>query len=146
MASECCSLTKPVISSLVLSIHKRPATTNSNFTFPVKGWRGMLDWVRTSEERISVSRDALSIEQSGKIKQKSFILAQLMFSVMNLSLSRDFVLFQTAMTLLWLASSSIETLLLFCPSRGNTMKYESGLPWNTFCCHKMAPLAGRTVF
>ncbi|GLD59246.1 brain-specific angiogenesis inhibitor 1-like protein [Lates japonicus] len=53
-----------VTENFVLSIHKRPATTTSNFTFPVKGWRGMLDWVRTSEERISVSRDALSIEQS----------------------------------------------------------------------------------
>ncbi|XP_026203285.1 adhesion G protein-coupled receptor B1-like [Anabas testudineus] len=53
-----------VTENLVLSIHKRPTSTSSNFTFPVKGWRGMLDWVRTSEEKISVSRDALSIEQS----------------------------------------------------------------------------------
>lgn len=53
------------LSSSVLSIHKRPTSTSSNFTFPVKGWRGMLDWVRTSEEKISVSRDALSIEQPG---------------------------------------------------------------------------------
>lgn len=28
----------------------------------------MLDWIRTSEEKISVSRDALSIEQSGEFK------------------------------------------------------------------------------
>uniref|UniRef100_A0A3Q3QHB9 Adhesion G protein-coupled receptor B1b n=1 Tax=Monopterus albus TaxID=43700 RepID=A0A3Q3QHB9_MONAL len=53
-----------VTENLVLSIHKRPTTTSSNFTFPVKGWRGMLEWVRTSEERLTVSRDALSIEQS----------------------------------------------------------------------------------
>lgn len=53
----------------VLSIHKRPTTTSSNFTFPLKGWRGMLDWIRTSEEKISVSRDALSIEQPGKVKE-----------------------------------------------------------------------------
>uniref|UniRef100_A0A7N6FDC0 G-protein coupled receptors family 2 profile 2 domain-containing protein n=1 Tax=Anabas testudineus TaxID=64144 RepID=A0A7N6FDC0_ANATE len=49
------------LSFSVLSIHKRPTSTSSNFTFPVKGWRGMLDWVRTSEEKISVSRDALCI-------------------------------------------------------------------------------------
>lgn len=49
-----------------MSIHKRPTSTNSNFTFPVKGWRGMLDWVRSSEEKITVSRDAMSIEQAGK--------------------------------------------------------------------------------
>uniref|UniRef100_A0A665WSW0 Adhesion G protein-coupled receptor B1b n=1 Tax=Echeneis naucrates TaxID=173247 RepID=A0A665WSW0_ECHNA len=44
-----------VTENFVMSIHKRPSTTNSNFTFPVKGWRGMLDWVRNSEEKISVS-------------------------------------------------------------------------------------------
>uniref|UniRef100_A0A3Q3WPN1 G-protein coupled receptors family 2 profile 2 domain-containing protein n=1 Tax=Mola mola TaxID=94237 RepID=A0A3Q3WPN1_MOLML len=48
----------------LLSIYKRPTTMSSNFTFPMRGWRGMLEWVRTSEEKISVSRDALSIEQS----------------------------------------------------------------------------------
>ncbi|XP_069032120.1 adhesion G protein-coupled receptor B1-like isoform X2 [Embiotoca jacksoni] len=53
-----------VTENLVLSIHKRPTTTNSNFTFPVKGWRGMLEWVTTSEEKISVSRDALALEHS----------------------------------------------------------------------------------
>uniref|UniRef100_A0A8C2ZNE0 Adhesion G protein-coupled receptor B1 n=1 Tax=Cyclopterus lumpus TaxID=8103 RepID=A0A8C2ZNE0_CYCLU len=65
VTSECCSLTKPSISQSlsfsVLSIHKRPTSTNSNFTFPVKGWRGMLDWVRTSEEKISVSLDIICI-------------------------------------------------------------------------------------
>ncbi|XP_061738126.1 adhesion G protein-coupled receptor B1-like isoform X2 [Nerophis ophidion] len=53
-----------VTENLVLSIHKRPTTTNSNFTFPAKGWRGMLDWVRTSEEKITVLRDALAIEHT----------------------------------------------------------------------------------
>ncbi|XP_033830993.1 adhesion G protein-coupled receptor B1-like [Periophthalmus magnuspinnatus] len=53
-----------VTENLVMSIHKRPTSTNSNFTFPVKGWRGMLDWVRSSEEKITVSRDALSLEQA----------------------------------------------------------------------------------
>ncbi|XP_077362631.1 adhesion G protein-coupled receptor B1-like isoform X2 [Festucalex cinctus] len=53
-----------VTENLVLSIHKRPTSTSSNFTFPAKGWRGMFDWVRTAEEKISVSRDALAIEQS----------------------------------------------------------------------------------
>lgn len=53
-----------VTENLVMSIHKRPTSTNANFTFPVKGWRGMLDWVRSSEEKITVSRDALSLEQT----------------------------------------------------------------------------------
>uniref|UniRef100_A0AAV2KAH4 Brain-specific angiogenesis inhibitor 1 n=1 Tax=Knipowitschia caucasica TaxID=637954 RepID=A0AAV2KAH4_KNICA len=53
-----------VTENLVMSIHKRPTSTNSNFTLPVKGWRGMLDWVRSAEEKITVSRDALSLEQA----------------------------------------------------------------------------------
>lgn len=56
---------------------------------------------------------------------------------------RAFCLFsQMVMMLLWLESSSTETLLLFYPSRGNTnslLFYENCLPWNIFCCHKMAP-------
>uniref|UniRef100_A0A8C7VD96 Adhesion G protein-coupled receptor B1b n=1 Tax=Oncorhynchus mykiss TaxID=8022 RepID=A0A8C7VD96_ONCMY len=55
-----------VTENLVLSIHKRPTAMTTDFTFPVKGWRGMMDWVRTSEEKITVSRDALSIDQSGE--------------------------------------------------------------------------------
>uniref|UniRef100_A0A8C6NYF9 Adhesion G protein-coupled receptor B1b n=1 Tax=Nothobranchius furzeri TaxID=105023 RepID=A0A8C6NYF9_NOTFU len=51
-----------VTENLVLSVHKRPTSTSSNFTFPVKGWRGMLDWVRSSEEKISVSREALNLD------------------------------------------------------------------------------------
>ncbi|KAM8883109.1 adhesion G protein-coupled receptor B1-like isoform 2-T2 [Synchiropus picturatus] len=53
-----------VTENLVLIIHKRPTTTNTNFTIPTKGWRGMLEWVRNSEEKISVSREAMAIEQA----------------------------------------------------------------------------------
>uniref|UniRef100_A0A3B4G0D2 Brain-specific angiogenesis inhibitor 1-like n=1 Tax=Pundamilia nyererei TaxID=303518 RepID=A0A3B4G0D2_9CICH len=48
--------------NLVLSIHKRSPATSSNFTFTLKGWRDTSDWVRTSEEKVTVSRDALSVE------------------------------------------------------------------------------------
>ncbi|XP_046875286.1 adhesion G protein-coupled receptor B1 [Hypomesus transpacificus] len=52
-----------VTENLVLSIQKRPTAVTSDFSFPVQGWRGMMDWVRTSEEKITVSRNALSIDQ-----------------------------------------------------------------------------------
>ncbi|KAM6958939.1 adhesion G protein-coupled receptor B1-like [Aplochiton taeniatus] len=52
-----------VFENLVLAIHKRPTAITTDFTFPVKGWRGMMDWVRTSEEKITVSRDTMSIDQ-----------------------------------------------------------------------------------
>uniref|UniRef100_A0A9J8DAV9 Adhesion G protein-coupled receptor B1b n=1 Tax=Cyprinus carpio carpio TaxID=630221 RepID=A0A9J8DAV9_CYPCA len=53
-----------VTDNLELSIQKRPRTMTSDVTFPLKGWRGMIDWVRNSEEKVTVSRSALSLDQS----------------------------------------------------------------------------------
>ncbi|XP_051520030.1 adhesion G protein-coupled receptor B1-like [Myxocyprinus asiaticus] len=51
-----------VTENLELSIQKRPRVMTSDVTFPMKGWRGMIDWVRNSEEKITVSRNALSLD------------------------------------------------------------------------------------
>ncbi len=48
-----------------LSVQKRPRTMTSDVTFPLKGWRGMIDWVRNSEEKVTVSRSALSLDVPG---------------------------------------------------------------------------------
>lgn len=58
---DCCFL----IVSSELSIQKRPRTMTADVTFPLKGWRGMIDWVRNSEEKITVSRNALSLDVPG---------------------------------------------------------------------------------
>nr|XP_057903124.1 adhesion G protein-coupled receptor B1-like isoform X3 [Doryrhamphus excisus] len=91
-----------VTENLVLSIHKRPTTTSSNFTFPAKGWRGMLDWVRTSEEKISVSREALAIEQTDG--NDAFVTGIVLYR--NLS---SFLSFQSNSTLL---NSKVVTVIV----------------------------------
>ncbi|XP_057684686.1 adhesion G protein-coupled receptor B1-like isoform X3 [Corythoichthys intestinalis] len=90
-----------VTENLVLSIHKRPSTTSANFTFPAKGWRGMLDWVRTAEEKISVSRDALAIEPTGN---EAFVTGIVLYR--NLS---SFLSFQSNSTLL---NSKVVTVIV----------------------------------
>lgn len=37
----------------------------SDVTFPMKGWRGMMEWVRNLDEKIVVSRNALSLDVPG---------------------------------------------------------------------------------
>ena len=51
---------------LVLNIHKRPAAATFDISFPMRGWRGMADWVRSSEDRVMVPREALSHDEPGK--------------------------------------------------------------------------------
>ncbi|XP_048850381.1 adhesion G protein-coupled receptor B1-like isoform X2 [Brienomyrus brachyistius] len=46
--------------NLVLSIHKRPATVTSAINFPVRGWRGMMEWVRKSEDKVTITQNAVS--------------------------------------------------------------------------------------
>ncbi|KAH0617389.1 hypothetical protein JD844_015513 [Phrynosoma platyrhinos] len=55
-----------VTENLVLSIQKLPANAAKDITFPMKGWRSMVDWARTAEDRVTVSKNILSTGVSGK--------------------------------------------------------------------------------
>uniref|UniRef100_A0A3Q1AVA1 Adhesion G protein-coupled receptor B1a n=1 Tax=Amphiprion ocellaris TaxID=80972 RepID=A0A3Q1AVA1_AMPOC len=44
----------------VLSIHKRPVVGQADISFPMKGWRGMVDWARNSEDRVTIPKNILS--------------------------------------------------------------------------------------
>ncbi|XP_018621450.2 adhesion G protein-coupled receptor B1-like isoform X1 [Scleropages formosus] len=46
--------------NLVLSVYKRPASATADISFPVRGWRGMMEWVRKSEDKVTVTQNALS--------------------------------------------------------------------------------------
>ncbi|XP_057689627.1 adhesion G protein-coupled receptor B1-like isoform X2 [Corythoichthys intestinalis] len=48
-----------VTDNIVLSIHKRPLLSNADITFPMKGWRGMVDWARHSEDRVIIPKRIL---------------------------------------------------------------------------------------
>lgn len=52
--------------SPVLGIHKLPANAATDITFPMKGWRGMVDWAKNSEDKVTVSKNILSSGLSGR--------------------------------------------------------------------------------
>uniref|UniRef100_A0A8C2JWG2 Adhesion G protein-coupled receptor B1a n=1 Tax=Cyprinus carpio TaxID=7962 RepID=A0A8C2JWG2_CYPCA len=58
--------TYEVTDNLVLSIHKRPVAGNADITFPMKGWRGMVDWARNSEDKVRVAKNILVTGKPGK--------------------------------------------------------------------------------
>uniref|UniRef100_A0A667ZTM7 Adhesion G protein-coupled receptor B1 n=1 Tax=Myripristis murdjan TaxID=586833 RepID=A0A667ZTM7_9TELE len=47
---------------VILSIHKRPVVGNADITFPMKGWRGMVEWARSSEDRVTVPKNILTTD------------------------------------------------------------------------------------
>uniref|UniRef100_A0A4W4HIV7 Adhesion G protein-coupled receptor B1 n=1 Tax=Electrophorus electricus TaxID=8005 RepID=A0A4W4HIV7_ELEEL len=52
--------TYEVTDNLVLSIHKRPMAGKADINFPMKAWRGMADWARNSDERVTISKNIVS--------------------------------------------------------------------------------------
>lgn len=52
--------------SAVLSIHKRPLAAHGDINFPMKGWRGMVDWARSAEDRVTLPKNIVSTEQTGE--------------------------------------------------------------------------------
>lgn len=53
----------------VLSIHKRPVMGHADITFPMKGWRGNVDWARSSEDRANIPKNILSTGKPGESQQ-----------------------------------------------------------------------------
>lgn len=50
----------------VLSIHKRPVAAHGDINFPMKGWRGMVDWARSSEDRVTIPKNIVSTDKTGE--------------------------------------------------------------------------------
>ncbi|KAJ8337929.1 hypothetical protein SKAU_G00368950 [Synaphobranchus kaupii] len=65
--------TYEVTENLVLSIHKRPASGASDITFPMKVWKGMVDWARGSEDKVTVSRNTLSMGKPDADDTSAFV-------------------------------------------------------------------------
>lgn len=57
-----CFVSVPVT---VLSIYKRPVVGNADIIFPMKGWKGMVDWARSSEDRVIIPKTILSTGKPG---------------------------------------------------------------------------------
>uniref|UniRef100_A0A673BSW5 Adhesion G protein-coupled receptor B1a n=1 Tax=Sphaeramia orbicularis TaxID=375764 RepID=A0A673BSW5_9TELE len=55
----------------VLSIHKRPVVGHADVSFPMKGWRGMVDWARNSEDRVTIPKNILVTGKPECLKNQS---------------------------------------------------------------------------
>ncbi|XP_068616631.1 adhesion G protein-coupled receptor B1 [Brachionichthys hirsutus] len=62
-----------VTDNLVLSVHKRPVGGHADINFPMKGWRGMVDWARSSEDKVTVPRNILSTGQPDSDESSTFV-------------------------------------------------------------------------
>ncbi|XP_032875832.1 adhesion G protein-coupled receptor B1 isoform X2 [Amblyraja radiata] len=49
-----------VTENLVICIYKRPANGATDINFPMKGWRGMVNWARNSEDKVTISKSIFS--------------------------------------------------------------------------------------
>ncbi|KAM5320443.1 adhesion G protein-coupled receptor B2 isoform 9-T10 [Glossophaga mutica] len=57
-----------VTDNLVISIQREPVSAvSSDITFPMRGRRGMKDWVRHSEDRLFLPKEVLSLSAPGKM-------------------------------------------------------------------------------
>ncbi|XP_043972641.1 adhesion G protein-coupled receptor B1 isoform X2 [Gambusia affinis] len=68
-----------VTDNLVLSIHKRPVTDQADFHFPMKGWRGMVDWARNSEDRVSIPKNILSTGKPEADDDSTFVAGVVLY-------------------------------------------------------------------
>uniref|UniRef100_A0A8C9N559 Adhesion G protein-coupled receptor B1 n=1 Tax=Serinus canaria TaxID=9135 RepID=A0A8C9N559_SERCA len=80
-----------VTDNLVLGIHKLPANAATDITFPMKGWRGMVDWAKNSEDKVTVSKSILSSGLSVSDDSSVFVVGTVLYrNVGNiLSLQRN---------------------------------------------------------
>ncbi|CAM4703121.1 unnamed protein product [Leuciscus chuanchicus] len=83
--------TYEVTDNLVLSIHKRPVAGNADITFPMKGWRGMVDWARNSEDRVRVAKNILVTGNPDEDDASAFVAGIVLYRNLGsiLSLQRN---------------------------------------------------------
>ncbi|XP_024070174.1 adhesion G protein-coupled receptor B1 [Terrapene carolina triunguis] len=80
-----------VTDNLVLSIHRLPANAATDISFPMKGWRGMVDWARTSEDKVTISKSILSTGLAETDDSSVFVVGTVLYRNLGsiLSLQRN---------------------------------------------------------
>ncbi|XP_066538805.1 adhesion G protein-coupled receptor B1 isoform X1 [Hoplias malabaricus] len=83
--------TYEVTDNLVLSIHKRPVAGTADISFPMKGWRGMVDWARNSEDRVTISKNIVSSGNPDEDEASAFVTGIVLYRNLGsiLSLQRN---------------------------------------------------------
>ncbi|KAM4705933.1 adhesion G protein-coupled receptor B1 [Rhinophrynus dorsalis] len=80
-----------VTDNLVLSIFKRPANSATDINFPMKGWRGMVEWARNSEDKVSISKNLLTTGLADTDDSSIFVIGTVLYRNIGsmLSLQRN---------------------------------------------------------
>ncbi|XP_019367811.1 PREDICTED: adhesion G protein-coupled receptor B2 isoform X4 [Gavialis gangeticus] len=76
-----------VTDNLVISIQREPVSAvSSDINFPMKGRRGMKDWARTSEDKIFIPKDMLSLSSSEMDESSHFVVGAILYRTLGLIL------------------------------------------------------------
>ncbi|KAM3615154.1 uncharacterized protein V6R79_024121 [Siganus canaliculatus] len=80
-----------VTDNLVMSIHKRPVVGHADISFPMKGWRGMVDWARSSDDRVTIPKNILSTGKPDSDESSTFVTGIVLYRNLGsiLSLQRN---------------------------------------------------------
>ncbi|KAL7984007.1 hypothetical protein Chor_002577 [Crotalus horridus] len=65
--------------NLVVSIQKLPVKAAKGLTFPVKGWRGMVDWARNAEDKVTISKSIFSTGISDTDDSSVFVVGTVIY-------------------------------------------------------------------
>ncbi|XP_026769612.1 adhesion G protein-coupled receptor B1 isoform X9 [Pangasianodon hypophthalmus] len=80
-----------VTDNLVLSLHKRPVAGTADISFPKKGWMGMEDWARNSEDKVTISKSIVSSGNPAEDEASAFVTGIVLYRNLGsiLSLQRN---------------------------------------------------------
>ncbi|XP_061870342.1 adhesion G protein-coupled receptor B2 isoform X1 [Colius striatus] len=76
-----------VTDNLVISIQREPVTAvSSDINFPMKGRRGMKDWARSSEDKLFIPREVLSLASAESDESSHFVIGAVLYRTLGLIL------------------------------------------------------------
>ncbi|XP_068094214.1 adhesion G protein-coupled receptor B1 isoform X2 [Hyperolius riggenbachi] len=81
-----------VTDNIVLSIYKREVNSPNDISFPMKGWRGMTEWARNTEDKVSIPKNFLASEDAADTDDASmFVIGTVLYRNLGgfLSLQRN---------------------------------------------------------
>ncbi|KAM6045481.1 adhesion G protein-coupled receptor B2 isoform 5-T7 [Chlamydotis macqueenii] len=76
-----------VTDNLVISIQREPVSAvSSDINFPMKGRRGMKDWARSSEDKLFIPREVLSLASAETEESSHFVIGAVLYRTLGLIL------------------------------------------------------------
>ncbi|KAM6108535.1 adhesion G protein-coupled receptor B2 [Pterocles gutturalis] len=76
-----------VTENLVISIQREPVSAvSSDINFPMKGRRGMKDWARSSEDKLFIPREVLSLASAEAEESSHFVIGAVLYRTLGLIL------------------------------------------------------------